>query len=76
MYKRETHPRLQRSQRLIRLTALFCEQRTLGMAEVKERFRITRRTAMRDLYLLREAGLHIVFFPYEQQYRLIDIESC
>jgi predicted DNA-binding transcriptional regulator YafY len=63
-----------RSARLIRLTATICARRTFDLADVTRDFQVTRRTAMRDLRSLREAGLHIIFFPQEGRYRLVELD--
>lgn len=75
MEARDQTLRSDRSERPIQLTAFICERQSLSLQELTRQFQVTRRTAMRDLRSLRNAGLHIVYFPHEGGYRLVEVES-
>jgi predicted DNA-binding transcriptional regulator YafY len=66
-----TSPRCRRDFRIVRLVRLLSAGRSLDTDELCQRFGIHRRTVFRDIRMLREAGLNIVYFPLEHAFRLI-----
>ncbi len=66
-----TAGRVGRLQRLVRLTAMLCDGRRLNAGLIQDLFKISRRTLMRDLKVIRDAGMNVIYFPDFDDYRLV-----
>jgi len=63
--------RVARLHRVVRLTVMLCEGRRLSAGLVQDLFKISRRTLARDFKVIRDAGLNVVYFPDDDEYRLV-----
>jgi len=57
--------------RLVQIAFLLSSQKRLNVKDLQKRFEVSRRTIMRDMRSIRDAGLSVVYFDKENDYRLV-----
>lgn len=67
--------RIRQSRRLVQLVWLLSQGRRVTVRDLTERFRMSRRTAYRDLQLLRDSGLNVQYCESQETIRVLSFDE-